>query len=88
MYFPPTDPGTLLVGEPQTGGEWLIPRQGISQMRAAWLGQNAMGGYGLDVVPRGGTTKVELAVTGNSSDDLYQSIQRGIRTGRLQIRAT
>ena len=52
MIVPPRNPGTL-IGEPQTGGEALIPLRGISQMRAAALGQVAMGGYGLDVVPRG-----------------------------------
>lgn len=52
MIIRPRDPGTL-VGEPQTGGEAMIPLRGISQMRAAALGQVAVGGYGLDVVPRG-----------------------------------
>jgi hypothetical protein len=47
----PSDPGTL-IGEPQTGGEALIPLRGITQTRAAALGQVAMGGYGLDVVAR------------------------------------
>jgi hypothetical protein len=54
----PSDPGTL-IGEPQTGGEALIPLRGITQTRAAALGQVAVGGYGLDVVARdrhGGTS--------------------------------
>lgn len=49
MFIPPSDPGTTLVGEPQTGGEWLIPARGISQGRAADLIGGAARGYGLDV---------------------------------------
>jgi hypothetical protein len=51
LVIPPSDPGTVLVGEPQTGGEVLIPMRGardpVGLMRAAGAG------YGLDVVPRG-----------------------------------
>jgi hypothetical protein len=54
MIIAPSDPGTTLVGEPQTGGEALIPLQGISQSRAMGLMQTAGAGYGLDVVPRDG----------------------------------
>lgn len=50
MIVPPRDPGTL-IGEPQTGGEALIPLRGIAPTRAAWLGQIAMSGYGYNVVP-------------------------------------
>lgn len=35
--MPPTSPGIVLAAEPQTGGEYLIPRRGISQTRAADL---------------------------------------------------
>jgi hypothetical protein len=52
MIIPPSDPGTTLVGEPQTGGEALIPLRGITAARAMELAQTAVGGYGLDVVPR------------------------------------
>lgn len=52
MFIPPSDPGTVLTGEPQTGGEWLIPARGIDTGRAAMLGKAAMSNYGLDVVPR------------------------------------
>jgi hypothetical protein len=45
----PSDPGTL-IGEPQTGGEALIPLRGISQGSAASLMRIAGAGYGLDVV--------------------------------------
>lgn len=93
----PRNPGTLLIGEPQTGGEALIPLQGISQMRAAALGQVAMSGYGMDVVPRGyragpmvaggGTLRVELAFAGGN-DALSSLLAKMQRTGDLQLTAT
>lgn len=49
MFLPPRDPGTILAGEPQTGGEWLIPQQGISQARAAGLLAGAAAPHGLMV---------------------------------------
>jgi len=97
MLIPPSSPGTVLTGEPQTGGEALIPLRGISQMRAAELGQVAMGGYGLDVVPRGyrsaggggdgGTLRVELAFAGGN-DALPSLLMKMQRTGDLQLTAT
>lgn len=53
LIIGPSDPGTL-IGEPQTGGELLLPLQGISTARAASLAQRGLAGYGLDVVPRSG----------------------------------
>ena len=48
--LPPRSPGTLvLAGEPQTGGEVMIPQRGISQARAAALGTVAMAPYGMTV---------------------------------------
>jgi hypothetical protein len=52
MVIPPSDPGTTLVGEPQTGGEVLTPLRGITQARAMQLSQVAGNSYGFDVVPR------------------------------------
>jgi prophage DNA circulation protein len=43
-----TEP-TIGFGEPQTGGEWLIPNRGISQARAAWLLGSAASAHGLSV---------------------------------------
>lgn len=96
MIIPPSNPGTL-VGEPQTGGEAMIPLQGITQGRAAELGKIAMGGYGLDVVPRGyrqawgggdgGTLRVELAFSGGN-DALSSLLMKMQRTGDLQLTAT
>jgi hypothetical protein len=51
MIVAPSNPGTL-IGEPQTGGEALIPLQGISRSAAAGLMHVAGGNYGLDVVAR------------------------------------
>jgi hypothetical protein len=50
--LPPRSPGTLvLAGEPQTGGEVMIPQRGISTARAAALGTVAMAPYGMTVTP-------------------------------------
>ncbi len=54
LIVPPSNPGTMLFGEPETGGEAYIPLKGISSTRAAMLGQIAMSGYGYNVVPQGG----------------------------------
>lgn len=74
----PQSPGTLvLAGEPGTGGEAFIPFRGISAGRAMMLGKAALGGYGLDVVPRwhgarsgggssGGTGGTNVTITINA----------------------
>jgi uncharacterized protein YoxC len=62
MVIPPSDPGTTLVGEPQTGGEVLIPLRGVSQGRAADLLNTAGAGYGLTVsAARGGYAEMRSA---------------------------
>jgi len=61
MFVPPSSPGTTLIGEPQTGGEWLIPARGISRDRAAGLIRGAARGYGLDVGQAGRATPVAMA---------------------------
>lgn len=53
MVVPPSDPGTVLMGEPQTGGEALIPLQGITASRAMDLSRVVGNSYGFDVAPRG-----------------------------------
>lgn len=52
MLISPSDPGTTLVGEPQTGGEALIPLRGISQSSAMSLMSVVGDAYGLDVSAR------------------------------------
>lgn len=52
MIVGPSNPGTL-IGEPQTGGEALIPLRGISQSRAMNFAQVVGNAYGFDVQSRG-----------------------------------
>jgi hypothetical protein len=67
-YFPPTDPG-IIIAEPQTHGEWMIPQAGISPQRAYALGSSAMAPYGLAVgrpamqMGGGGPQTLQLAAT-------------------------
>lgn len=99
MIVGPSDPGTL-IGEPQTGGEALIPLQGIAPTRAAGLAQTALRGYGYDVTPRiptalfgggghsggGNGMRVELVVNGDSA--LGSLLLKMSRTGDLRIHAS
>jgi hypothetical protein len=90
MIVAPSDPGTL-IGEPQTGGEALIPLQGIPQSRAMGLMQVAGAGYGLDVIRRGGgaggTMRFEhtFSVAGNADSGLATWFMRAVRRGDIQI---
>jgi ribosome-associated translation inhibitor RaiA len=68
-FFGPTDPG-VIIAEPQTHGEWMIPQAGISQQRAYDLGSAAMAPHGLAVgrpamvgVGGGGPGTLQLAAT-------------------------
>jgi ribosome-associated translation inhibitor RaiA len=68
-FFGPTDPG-IVIAEPQTHGEWMIPQAGISQQRAYDLGSAAMAPHGLAVgrpamvgVGGGGPSTLQLAAT-------------------------
>lgn len=62
MVVPPSDPGTILMGEPQTGGEALIPLRGISQPTAMGLLNTAGAGYGLSVSPNGGGMPQQIVI--------------------------
>lgn len=64
LIVPPRDPGTVIMGEPQTGGELFLPLQGVSQMRAMGLAQVAGNNYGFDVTPRaaGGVQEIRHVV--------------------------
>jgi ribosome-associated translation inhibitor RaiA len=86
MIVGPSSPGTL-IGEPQTGGEALIPLQGISASRARALAQTAVGGYGLAVVPQhsgGQAVAVSFAFTGGSTDWLAQGFMHALSDGKVQ----
>jgi hypothetical protein len=49
MYLGASNPGTVIAAEPETGGEWLIPRRGISQQRAGMLLGDAAAAHGLSL---------------------------------------
>lgn len=88
MFIPPSDPGTVLTGEPQTGGEWLIPSQGISQGRAQNLLSMAGHGYGLSVAPAAapaGPVGVTINFAGDTNSAFATSFMRLVRTGVIQI---
>lgn len=53
MVIPPSDPGTTLVAEPQTGGELLFPLMGLERNQARGLLQFGAASYGLSVGPPG-----------------------------------
>jgi hypothetical protein len=84
MIVPPRDPGTL-IGEPTTGGEANIPLRGISPPRAAWLGQTAMAGYGLDVVPRGGRFVAAGTGRAGSATTINLYVNAGMGTDGRQV---
>lgn len=86
MIVAPSDPGVLMA-EPQTGGEALIPLRGITQSRAMDLARTVGSNYGFSVSPwhGGGTTRVvyELQVTGRG--ELSQLLQGMVRKQQLQL---
>lgn len=63
LIVPPSDPGTLIMGEPVTGGEAYIPLKGISQTRAMSLAQIVGDNYGFSVSSRS-TGHAEMRSTG------------------------
>lgn len=63
MVIRPSDPGTVIAGEPQTGGEVLAPLRGISRGRAMQLAGLIGNAYGFRVGGRaGGVASVASAV--------------------------
>lgn len=86
----PSDPGTL-IGEPQTGGEALIPLKGITQSRAMDLAQTAVKNYGLQVSRAGSGAQnmnvtVRLEAVG-SGRGMLSAIMEAVRIGELQLTA-
>lgn len=79
--LPPRSPGTLvLAGEPETGGEVMIPQRGITTARAAALGRVAMAPYGMTV-----GTPVAAAPTssGGGGGDLPPIVVQFVVDGRV-----
>jgi len=79
MIVPPSNPGTVLFGEPATGGELYLPLRGISQSRAMGLAQVAGDNYGFSVSPTG-NRPLSVQVTLLGGDPLVQSLLREFRT--------
>lgn len=74
--LPARSPGTLvLAGEPQTRGEWMIPRAGISQQRAAALIGGAAADHGMSVSGQGGGGDTILQVRFQIGDvEFYEQV--------------
>lgn len=92
LIIPPSDPGTVLAGEPQTGGELLFPLQGLNQKQALDLLQAPASGYGLDVSPRwrsagtGAYAPPNVTVSGQDLAPLLRQMERlGDRIERMQV---
>lgn len=82
-FFPPTDPG-IVIAEPQTHGEWMIPQAGISQQRAYDLGSAAMAPHGLAVgrpamASVGASTGGTLRIVLSGADAATQAFVGGLR---------
>jgi hypothetical protein len=99
LLVPPSDPGTVLFGEPQTGGEALIPLKGISPDRAMDLAQTVGNSYGFDAVPRGWmahsaspagptTINVTLAVAPGGDTAVGSMLNGLIRNGYVVVKAS
>lgn len=58
----PSNPGTFLFAEPQTGGEAFIPLRGITQSRAMGLAQVVGNNYGFDVRARDEYLRPQIVV--------------------------
>jgi|GEM_PF-6712116 len=99
LVIPPSSPGTVLVGEPQTGGEVLIPRMGISKQKAMSLAQVAGNSYGFGIssarnpsTPNWGgggggqAITVTLGLTGTDTA-FGTAFHRSVRDGTVQLRA-
>lgn len=88
LLVPPSDPGTVLFGEPQTGGEAYIPLRGITQSRAMDLAQTVGNNYGFNVSPWGGGRAqkivVEMKFTGGGGE-VRTLLQGMARKGQLQF---
>ncbi|WP_433078844.1 hypothetical protein ACQP1P_38510 [Dactylosporangium sp. CA-052675] len=87
MVVAPSDPGTVLFGEPETGGEALIPLRGISQGRAMALAQTVGDSYGFSVstARSSGPLAISLGFAGNSSDAVAAMFQRLVYDDKVQL---
>lgn len=93
LIVPPRNPGTVLFGEPQTGGEAFIPLRGISQTAAMGLAQIVGNNYGFQVSrnsPSSASGPAYLIYSGPTGglDGFFATwLAEQSRTGHLQIHA-
>lgn len=85
MIVPPSNPGTILMGEPQTRGEALIPLSG-SRSRAMSLAQTVGDAHGFDVVPRGNAGSQTLTFAGDTSSGLAIVLRYLFNNNLIQLR--
>jgi hypothetical protein len=87
LIVPPRDPGTVLFGEPATGGEAYIPLQGISQTRAMSLAQTVGDSYGFQVNRGGGGGAMAMTISfaGDTSSAFATAFMQLVRIGKIQI---
>lgn len=89
LIIAPSDPGTVLTGEPQTGGEALIPMRGITQDRAYELTQTVAANYGMSVSRGGGGMQGAITVNfaGDTSSAFATAFMNLVRTRVIQFGA-
>lgn len=79
MIVPPSNPGTVLFGEPATGGELYLPLRGITPSRAMGLAQVAGNNYGFSVTPAGAAGGGNISITLVGGDPATQALMTGMR---------
>lgn len=86
LIVPPRDPGTVLFGEPSTGGEAFIPLRGISKDRAMGLARTVGDSYGFGVASYG--RPASAAMAGRSYAPVYNvSVNAGMGIDGRQVGA-
>lgn len=80
LIVPPSDPGTILMGEPQTGGEALIPFRGITRQAATGLINTVGAGYGLRATSSSGWRATSAAQPGYTTITAGDALMRAFVT--------
>lgn len=87
--LPARSPGTLvLAGEPETGGEWMIPRRGITQERAAQLISSAAADHGLSTGGDGAVLQVSVPLYLNGQQVAQASYEDFVQFGQFRKNRT
>lgn len=79
MIVAPSNPGTVLFGEPATGGEAYIPLRGISQSRAMGLAQTVGDSYGFSVSSNRGGGIGGISITLIGGDPTLRALLKDVR---------